>query len=1351
MAQCFWYNRKFCKTRSRQWPDGDAKNQFPFQQKRFVYAAGGPAGGSGGAEGGPLNPDEMTAATLKDDLEALKGTLIPAELVERAQNILASASTAIQALLLHATKKMVQGHYTADGYKAELEYIAASAAGGAPQAPATPNAPQSPETPNAPTPPKSPETAAAAGAAAAAAKPAATPIDDIRSKMADQLAQAQGSIAGLIKTTQRKKPTGEELTNTLNEIKQGMDELVTLEEKTRDEEKNALKQLIKLGRLTNEDAQDILNLSVEDSKFDSKWHEIMEDLLQDARHRNTVQLILNIKKRNNNLYKKIEEDFGKKMNQLREALGQAGAEIIEKAEQERNIREYGKSIGFNLEKGKVLRFKDMRILRDKDGNILLNEGGEIAGYEPIYRRAKIKKVFFHKEHGVPSTVPSLELEVDDEWADKNGNITQKETVVIDAISLKKFADSKEMVEYIDDRQETDETDKELEQLVSLLGEDISVGDMFEYREATLDDNGSPAGKNKKVIIQSIEKVSQESDPKNFFNHAESQKKDLKSTVIKLDNKVVVSTEGGIVEKDTLTLGEFAKWYRRMDAIKPLNLEELRAKLDEHAKELSKKYNRSLKQYPPIKLEPEEMLYCDTEPPRNFKIKDVTEDKITLDNGTEFTPATFLSWVKNSQVEKRDPAAEAHKLTDRIKDEKKRAEELEAEKKRQEEKLKAESALRDKGKDEEGRTLVKDNPDAPNVPDKSYLRNLWNNTYFMSLGDLYAMGAEIGEFIKRTLERRQKGRVGAVGNAALAPIYAQLGAEFRTMEQGSENDRVNFFSEAYKQFGPGDLFDRLVVTSNRDELKALFINLSEKGAIRWDDPRVHDAINRVARWYDAPCFVNGYDTDAIQQVLDSWWGQQSFNSYRSQNNSAFGQTKTSYLDEAKRLENDPEKKGGMRGQLQMMLHKHIHGTGYVDPAVYEAYLHYAIMAGKLSFSDKMYFTFMALGTVGHPNSGYPGQSLLNFGRISNLEGELLNNFPILDYFTTSRLPMVDKNGKPIIDPETGLQKRDQMDENFVRNIVRKYIGSEDQLKATEAVNFSPGKDFMTYVEREVILDKTVISRLEKAAGDSKRWDHDDFHMFAPHLPDSVVDSLTLGIGPGAQSTPEGKRNALVGFNNYTKIFVEEIEANLVDDPDKAQDSLFRMMKTFSSFVKFTAILEDRYYHGTHDRARLYGPALKSFAVVDSSRIVKEHVDELNMFIGTLTTGLKKALDAKGVSPNPFETVDSNWHNIIRVQPKEGDRDFMNLQTGAIKNFYENFEKAMNMAKSELGLAGVAKILIQTQKGGPGGRNLCQGILAAPKTKEEMQKMEERNKEALYGTEGAGEQVSASAPAKDDDLI
>ncbi len=52
------------------------------------------------------------------------------------------------------------------------------------------------------------------------------------------------------------------------------------------------------------------------------------------------------------------------------------------------------------------------------------------------------------------------------------------------------------------------------------------------------------------------------------------------------------------------------------------------------------------------------------------------------------------------------------------------------------------------------------------PSVGYLTKLYNDTYFLSMGTFWEMGKQIIEYLKRYMDRGEKERMGAAGNAIL---------------------------------------------------------------------------------------------------------------------------------------------------------------------------------------------------------------------------------------------------------------------------------------------------------------------------------------------------------------------------------------------------------------------------------------------------------------------------------------------------------------------------------------------------------------------------------------------------------
>lgn len=1109
---------------------------------------------------------------------------------------------------------------------------------------------------------------------------------------------------------EKKKEVNKELSERLEANMRDLQGILDLEEKSRHHTKRLLETWVKEGHMTAEEAKKLLDLDVSDGEFQSEWTEAARRIegAQANAHLNTVK---------SEAYH-YEENVKKAVEQIsvaNETFTEAMELINLEAQRNMVIDQYSRQLGFQLKPGTTVRFRYNRPVRNSDDTFKVDERGNYIN-EPIYRIATIKDVFFEdteidedgKKTSVPSLLPTVAIQYHDGWGDASGH-EGGSVEFIDAAKLNQIADYQGMTEVIEDDQNTDDVTEELKELNKILGVEIKEGDEFEYRE--IQDQGiglvgkpsKTRGINRKVQITSIFK---DIDP--FFDAETSQRKGMKTTYIQLSHPVVIANTPSQKMSDTLTLGEFTKWYNRLDAMKPIDLKEARDQLYEENRYRNHKYDRKDSHYPPIELKQGEVLYYDLDPPQTFVIKDIDEmtGTITFDNGSEYTPATFVAWVKRNNVEKMTAEAQANKMTDGIKGPGK------------------DKALKDAKdqaeKDIEARKaqttqLADDNKPAA-TPHVSYLRQLWNQTSFMSIGNFYAMGKEIYEFIIRTMERREKNVIGKVGHAGFSPWWGQLGAEFKSIQQQAENERVQRFMQSYEQYGYTDLYDQLRTTGDKDELKAILQSMAAKGWINWNDEVLWKAISRVGKGIDASLYVDRYDETKIAEILDTFWGDNSYLDLKHKNTSSFNAKKNSEKEVAGEFENDPSGRN-MRIRMQELMAKHLKGE-FVDPAQYEAYLEFAIAAGKLSFADKVYFLIMGIGAEGPENGEFPGRTLLDTSAVGRLAatGGILGKYPIIEYFAAAKLPQYDENGKPIVD-KNGNQVLGQINKNNFKQFIRDYI-EKDAGKSIYSISkpaeFSPGQSLADFIEREVFYEPSTRERILKASSDCSNIDHDDMHMVAPQLQENQIKQLTRSAGGQQRASAAGIKNALVGLNHFVALDMDEfMKAVESGQENKANKHLHMGVEKLLSFVRLHAILDNRFDHGNPDLTRLR-TELQQFAGVDKSRLVMEHVNELNEFMRKLILEMMKE------DPESFRDISRAWDIISRPQATGRDKA---LQQQMAEQFSIKLNKAISALTERVGQEGVYDIIKRVQTEAPGGR-LVKGIGQTPKTKEEMEQVEEQ---------------------------
>ncbi|MBD3328832.1 hypothetical protein GF340_06065 [Candidatus Peregrinibacteria bacterium] len=1095
-------------------------------------------------------------------------------------------------------------------------------------------------------------------------------VPEIQTKIEKQMESLIGTAIALRNGEKRKKERNEEKIAEVTKLAEDFKTLGGLEKRSRQKTKQILGHLKNIGQITEEQAQEMFNLHADTENFNEKWNALVQPL-QIEKKENLLDTIKSETIESAKLEKKLIE----LITQLDKLVGEAGDYINEMAIRERTLESYSQTMGIPVEEGRTFRMQVKRpvykrITDDTGAEVLVpaeGANGEFK-YETVYRRATIKKIEWKDlemdfsdgttKHIKPLS-PVVTVEFEDEWPDSTG-IQYKATEEVPLSQLAYAADVQNMTEIIEENDDPSDYQDALKQLKTILQTEVKEGDTFEYRAFHTDQNGRTIGENKTITIN---KIFKEDDP-NFKDALSDNLR--KQTFVELDQDVIVGNEPQVTRKRKLSLGEFAKFYKRVNALKPISLKECRKQLIDENKERNRKYNRKAKHFPPILLQPGEPLYTDTDPNQTFRIGNV-DDKgnIELTNGLIFTPATFLSWVKNHEIEKMDDDALADRAVDLMPDGDEKEEER---KKAKEAAAKRVKNAGNKGDTVDGPTTTNDGKERIKPKSASYFKKLLNNTYVLSGKNTYALAKEVFDFIGRTMDRREKNRVGAVGNMIFSPIYNQLGEEYKRMQQNAENDEVNRITQAMEQYGFGDCMERLAATSSKDELKALLQVMSKKGWIVWGDPVLWKAIDRVGKKVSGYKAMATYDEDLIRYNLDSFYGQNTYFDLKRQNDSGFKSEKSTFQEEARQMEVD--EKGGILARMKGMLADHMNGE-YVSPARFEGYLHFVIEQGKLSFEDKLYFLMMAMGaTCQVPGPRY-GRTILTFDRMNEMEAGLLNNFPPIEYFLADKELKYDEFGRVIVDG-SGKPVRGPVDKNHVRELIRQYIESDNKPlhQCTKPEDFTWGSNLTNFIERKMMFHKKVSNRLtEKASRNFSNWDHDDMHQFVPHVSETNVEQITIPAGGTPQTSNAGMKNIFTGMNNNTKVCAEEyLKAMKSGDTDAANEYMLKMVKGMRSFIRLHAIVDSRYHHTHNERTRFSARDFDAFAGADSGKKVSTHVREMNQYIENLINDMIKK------SPSDFAPLMDSWQ-IVKSKYSHADRQGQSIQQDEVSRFGEKIEDAL----------------------------------------------------------------------------
>lgn len=1162
------------------------------------------------------------------------------------------------------------------------------------------------------------EKAAAEETGETAEKPAG-PIEDIQfgtgAKIKNLIAQNK-KISQHVNSQKIANPVlGEGNMNKMfQDLDQTFSQLLEEDKKVGQNLKPVLAQLVKSRAITNEEANAIFDLNPTDPKFETEYIELTQNLDDKAKE----QLKKAIKSDHQEIAAFNEKIF-QNMHKFRDVMKTVSDQVKEKGDRETTIKNLSRATGLPIEIGKVFTY--MQLEDDPNGK----------DFKKSKRYVTIKDITFdeiesYDEKGnivfkIPTDNPVLHLTE----VDQHGVKIQESTM-----NLGTFTGWVE-------RQGVTEDIRSKSDLEKAIGENIKEGDLFEY--LSIPDSADPkTTENNQVKILKIEN--------GFDGFGE------KTKLITLDKEIVVKPTTG-EKAATLTMGEFAKWYNREEVMKSIDsISVLRKALKGHNEYLNKLYDRKDSEYPPIQAKPGEILKYDDNQGKSFVIQEANDNEILMDDGSgPMTLAAFLRWVKKNEVEKEDPKAHAEQASRGMADGK---EKEEAMAQAEHDKAVEMSDRHEDSHDKEHHGKHGHHED-PSLQSVSSLRKLWMDTNLMTLHNMLEMGKKIYELIKRKLKRREEGTIGVVGEQMFSGIWSELGAEFKGVAQHAENEEVDHHVKHYKTMGIEAVKHELHAAPTKDILKAAIQVLGEKGQLRWDDPGLWDAINKYGQG-------SLYDDDgkelwvteenhlyAIEKYLDKWWGQDTFREFRNKQDSSYNSVKKNFEDHAKRLESDPDRNGGLMGALQNLLFKHMRGE-YVNPAQYEEYLHYAIQAGKMHLEDKLYFLIMGIGTeAGQPPGSHGhghGQTLLHIDRIGALESDLLNNFPLLDFFTQSPMLQYDKHDNPLyeIDPKTGQPMRDPNTgekiqskgkarlfhfKKWIEDYCQKDLGVHDLKDIKRPTDLGAGENFKRFVAQQIAWDEKARERLEKASSNTSRWDHDDYHYLGPMLgEESIMQVLRLQGGATQNTSNLGIKNAYVGFNNFTKIKMEMLKKHLNDkDSFNTQKDIYDILNLMKSFIRFDSVLDNRFKHG-ENLTRFSDQEYNTMSVVDNSRKVRVHVEEMREFIGGLANALNlgsewnnDVMGKFGYKP-PTEVANRQANAVARIGSKiEGKITSLFEQDPA--KVLELFERVNNENKGK-------KV---------GGWDLSlKGIMAPPKSKSDSEKV---SKEMFQLTPYRDEEIAA----------
>ncbi len=638
-------------------------------------------------------------------------------------------------------------------------------------------------------------------------------------------------------------------------------------------------------------------------------------------------------------------------------------------------------------------------------------------------------------------------------------------------------------------------------------------------------------------------------------------------------------------RESLSYGEFYKWYLRQEVEQAFNINELRGKLEIFNREYNREFNLRPEDNPVITVTQEEEFYYADDPLSPFRISNISGDTIELNTGERYTPAQFFHWVKENNVQ-------------RVPDKGKNPEEV-AQKEAEYAALQAEEAKFKEAEKvfalEKEEAKIKGPPGEP-AGFLNFFKEAWFKTTFLAPRDIWSMIISIKEFVERKHKRKSQGRYSHIGQK----LPGILGTEFRRIAQSAETEEVNLNKEAMHQWGIFDVLDRLKTTNDKDVAKACIITLVDKGEMRWDEVPVWETLNRLTARYTtrgAELYipndkkylerVGKSGEDMTAPACDALWGTGTHAEWFGKNTSTIDTQKKHFEFKGKQLEADPKNTGGLKGEMKRLLLEWKEKGNYVNPHEYEELIDFGLKYGKMSAEDKMFYLIM--GIISENPKGYG--TLLHLDRAGAINGVLLNQFPLLDFFTDKGVTRPDGTVGPwrVGDFE----------------VIAHHWFSDDAKKG------EPGMEFSKFFWHYMMFNNNFRVRMSKGLRNAENMDHEDAPYFVAPASYTEIDMITGSPGGGEKKffTPEGYASAYCGFSQYLISIVNSKE--LLRNEEKRQQSLKDAIK---SFVWYDATLDNRFrkFEGAK-KARLSEHHFNKSPTADNSCKLSLHRDQLRNLI------------------------------------------------------------------------------------------------------------------------------------------
>ncbi len=797
-----------------------------------------------------------------------------------------------------------------------------------------------------------------------------------------------------------------------------------------------------------------------------------------------------------------------------------------------------------------------------------------------------------------------------------------------------------------------------EQLASHLGINgfLKAGQTFEYELPYKITDDSSKKLTKTVKIERIENGVIYLDQEVALDYKPKSKRSLNNTSF----------------TSKLTLSEFHKWYNKFKTVPDFkSLEELDNALEQQHQILCEEKGWSKDEVKPMKFTNAKFPFpiISADKPMELPvlyIKEANPNKITFTDNNYLTPNQFYRLVRDQnltnpnekQLKELKEQAEKEKNKNKVKE--------------MDQALKVVSPATTDNEEKEHKFTK-----------PGYFQNLWNNTNFLSLMEMYGLffkapKEKIANWLKDRSETKEaivgsqfyKGFPKFGGLNSLSDDYAgKLGSkvvkEVKDLQEFLEN---NHSSSEIR-----DILYETAEMSNTAEasktFQAAMAILIKKGGLRWeDDPKLIAAVNRLNSSGEIKYPDKFKDTlkdvvvvvgdksamdkeptlsifDQYRAIIDGLYGAGMFDTWSGQNESEYIKQRE---EAGKNMRSKYEfLQGGINKQLKKMLYDWENDRD-VNAAEFEGLLVSAIKELEVNMEQGMLFLISAF-SVKNKN----GQTLLPFSRLNHFVSDL-RNLQVYSYFAAAH-NILDENGNPVmiqdskgnIIPKTGKFGLNNFKELFNRVVQQDINASEKR----DLEKYTAGKNTINWIQSEVLTSPTLKRQATNKAGNPD-LDPNLYHYLGPLVwQENDLDKI-LSTRFGSSAKLDTVKNMYVGYNNQLILRANKLETG------SNKEANLELAKDFGqmvySFIYFNNIVRSRIKNKAF-YLRLGEAQLDDKPNVDKKRSVRAFALETEQFIREIAqdiinlSGNKKLASIVGEVLVTGETeIDSNKEKLFREE-------------------------------------------------------------------------------------------------------